>query len=195
LLSCTKKGVGILANDEVSFRQQLAKELSKPPFNHKVYFHEAPNEFSIHGARGWVDLYVETNQEWEHHDKFPVIGIETKIAKSMGWLIDAIEQVDKYNGDLKTAKYTIQGKEIRVPELFLVVTPDSWQDGFIYEWTPAELQGQGEKAEAMRWGSWFSLTILYERLLMKHGATVLRKEGVFYTNLHGNHGAVTRYRL
>lgn len=186
------------SNKEIEFRKKIASILSNPPYSHKVYFHEAPNEFSIHGAKGWVDLYCETNPNWLYHNKFPVIGIETKIAVSMGWLIDAISQVGKYSNDLANAIYTVQGKKAPPPKLFLVVTPESWEEGFLYKWIPPELRpydpGQEETAAAMQWGCWFGLTALYERLLMKNGATLLRR-GSFFTNMQGNSGAVTRYDL
>lgn len=182
--------------DEIQFRHDVAETIKT--WGHRVFFHESPNEFSVHGGKGWVDLYVQTNPDWEHHDKFPVLGVETKLAKSIGWLVEAIGQVGKYNSDLKTATYTIQGKVVSTPTLFLVVTPDSWEDGWLYKWLPPELQPfkpeMKKQAEDMQWGCWFGLTTLYERLLMKNGATLLRRSG-FFTNMHGNHGAVTRYDL
>lgn len=82
--------------------------------------------------------------------------------------------------------------------LHLVVTPESWEEGFLYKWLPPELRpyrpGQEQTASAMQWGCWFGLTMLYERLLMKHGAALIRR-GSFFTNMKGNHGAVTRYDL
>lgn len=181
---------------EVQFRKNLATCLSEPPYNHKVYFHENPNEFSIHGAKGYVDLYVETNPTWPHHDKFPVLGIETKICTSMGWLIEAIEQVNKYTDDLSKAIYTIKGKRVTPPYIFLVVTPESWEEGFLYKWMPPELQPLSSKQDVvgMQWGCWFGLTSLYERLLLKHGAALIRR-GNFYTNMHGANGAITKYSL
>lgn len=185
---------------EIQFRRQLAEALSQPPYNHKVFFHENPNEFSVHGARGWVDLYIQTNPKWRYHHLFPAIGIETKVAKGLGWLIDAIEQVGKYDTDLKQAIYTINGKRVPTPSLFMVATPESWAEGHLYRWMPPEFQStsptlETPEVEAMRYGSWFTLTFVFERLLMRHGATVLRREGVFYTNRNGNHGAVTKYSL
>jgi hypothetical protein len=175
--------------------------LSQPPYNHIVYQHENPCEFSIHNAKGWVDLYVQTNPEWEHHKKFPILGIETKIARNMGWLIDAIEQVDKYSTDLKNARYEIEGKQVPAPTIFLVVTPESWEEGFIYKWYPPEFQNTfsldpllKKYQEGQYFGSWFTMTFFYERLLMKHGASIIRR-GSFFTNMFGNHGAVTRYGL
>jgi hypothetical protein len=130
---------------------------------------------------------------------YPVT-LKGKVARSMGWLIDAIEQVNKYTIDLKNAKYEIQGKEVPAPTIFLVVTPESWSNGHLYEWTPPEFQYTGNDSlltkyqEGEYFGSWFTMTFLYERLLMKHGATLIRKQS-FFTNMLGNHGAVTRYGL
>lgn len=184
---------------EFEFKRKLAEQLAKPPYSHRVYSHENPNEFSIHGAKGYVDLYVETNPDWPHHDDFPVLGIETKVARSMGWLIEAIEQVHKYNTDLRNAIYTIKGKRVPAPNIFLVATPESWGEGYLYKWMPPELQAfssdmEDKVTKAARWGAWHSLTFLYERLLMKHGASILRP-GMFFTNMHGNNGAITGYRL
>lgn len=183
---------------ELEFQRNVAEVLSNPPYCHKVYFHESPNQFSIHGAKGYIDLYVETNPAWPYHDKFPVLGIETKVATSLGWLVDAISQVGKYKDDLARATYTIRGKKVPPPTIFLVVTPESWEEGFLYKWMPPELQplrgSSEETVKSAQWGCWFGLTFLYERLLMKNGAALIRR-GCFYTNMKGNHGAVTKYSL
>jgi len=186
--------------NEIIFRRKIAKTLSEPPYSHKVYFHENPNEFNIRGAKGWVDLYVQTNPGWLHHNLFPVLGIETKIAKKMNWLVEAVEQVGRYSSNLANAKYEIAGKQVPPPTIFLVVTPESWSEGFLYKWTPPELACYSDDklhkmwSDAAHYGCWFALTTLYERLLMKNGATLIRM-GSFFTNMFGRNGAVTRYDL
>ncbi len=176
---------------EAVFRERLAKILSRMPYGHEVYFHEGSysKKFNMKNSNGYVDLYVKTNPLWEYHCKFPAIAIETKIAKRTGWLIDAMYQVERYDEDLRDAEYYIAGKRVIPPELFLVCTNDSFESGYLYCWNLPTLQN-GEQRE----GGWICVTELFDRLLYRVGAAVLRK-GIFYTNYKSKSGAVQRYSL
>ncbi|HHV62351.1 MAG TPA: hypothetical protein GXX51_06905 [Firmicutes bacterium] len=174
--------------DEAEFRFRVANVLRS--YDHEVYFHDPGfgPQFHMHKAKGYVDLYIKTSPEWVHHDKFPVIGVETKLSKSLGWLIDAFYQVDKYRKDLRNALYEIDGELVPVPTIFLVCTSDSFYEGQVYRWphpkfTPEQLGP-----------AWEVITDMYDRFLYKSGAALMRRN-VFYTNMFGNHGAVTRYEL
>ncbi len=182
----------MMVGTEAQFREKLVRALEATSYRHRVYYHEGDyaRKFSVHRTRAFVDLYVQTGPDWPHHDKFPVIGIETKLPTRMGWLVEAINQVGKYSRLREEAVYSIDGKEVRAPELFLVATVDSVYHGYVYRWEMPEARGD----ETMLKGAWAAMTVLYERLLLKNGAALLRRDS-FYTNMHGNSGAVTHYRL
>lgn len=188
------KKVDVIENgyeSEIQFRERLAIILSREPYNHDVYFHEGKydKKFSMKNSKGYVDLYMITNKEWPHHGKFPVIGVETKLAKGMGWLIDAVYQVERYKDDLKTAEYYIGGKQVGIPEIFLIATDDSVYTGNVYCWVYPKLRNEDQKE-----GCWVGITDIFDRVLYRVGAAVLRKN-MFQTNYKSESGAVMNYEL
>jgi len=177
--------------NEVSFRERLALVLSREPYNHDVFFHEGDydKKFNMKNSKGYVDLYVATNTQWPHHNKFQVIGVETKLAKNTGWLIDAMYQVKRYKRDLKNAEYLIDGKKVPSPDLFLIATDDSFSTGNVYCWKNPRLRNEDQK-----YGGWVCVTELFDRMLYRVGAAVLRKK-MFKTNYKSESGAVMNYNL
>jgi len=160
---------------EEKFKEYLARILSNPPFNHDIYFHEGKhrNKFTISNSSGYIDLLMRTNPIWRYHSKFPIVGIEIKIAQKLGRLIENIGQIDKYYGDLSKAKYYINKQRIDAPKLFLVATDDLFYDGYFYCWNEPRVRN---KSEDFKIGWWAGLTEFYDRVLWKRGAALLRKD-------------------
>lgn len=187
-----KTGIGRPQHrNEAEFRYRVANVLSHEPYCHRVYFHEGDyeNKFSVHKVRGYVDLYVVTNEAWEHHSKFPVIGIETKLAVDLGWVRSTIRQIDKYVRARNEAEYRINGEKVPPPTIFLICTDDSFYEGQVFLWKPPDLTDEHERR-----GAWKAITEFLDRELWEVGAAILRRN-YFMTNMFGNHGGPTRYDL
>lgn len=180
--------------DEEKFRDRLADWLRKEPYAHQCtteVTYKFPSGVEVDGHKGGrVDIYVRTNPQWPHHAIFPVIAIECKLEVSLGWLIKAQEQVRRYHEARQISAYKRKGVAYEPPSIFLVCTPASWHEGWLYKWNEPSIARLGELALQ---GAWTSSTMLYERFAMRHGATVLRLNGDergFFTNQGGNHGAI-----
>ena len=174
---------------ERDFRDRLCLVLASEPYRHKC----TPEVSYVTGVgeRGRLDILVETNPLWQHRDKFPVVGLELKVPRHLGDLVDAIEQVGRYDTAIKNATYRKNGEPYPAPSIILVATPDSWNLGHVYPWRHPSFEHQGiEQLQAL----WVGVTDLYERVLMKHGASILRRgtAGVpgFFSNIGGAHGAI-----
>jgi len=164
---------------EIEFRENLVNILSNPPFNHDLYYHEGnyPNKFSISNSEGYIDLLMLTNPTWIHHPKFPIIGIETKVTRKLGWLIDTTGQLDKYYEDLLNAEYYIDRRQVKSPNLFLVATDDLIYNGYFYCWNEPRVVANNEDYKT---GWWTGLTEFYDRVLWKRQAALLRKDSFLY---------------
>jgi len=174
--------------DELTFRIRLASILEREPYGHEVYFHEGEHDrkFSVSREAGFVDLYVRTNPSWPFHQQWPTLGIETKIPHRLGWMIDAIGQVRRYS-QAQSARYRIDGEDVAPPSLFLVATPESWESGDVYVWQHPRLVTPEHVA-----GGAIAVTELYDRLLWRAGAAVLRNK-YFLSNAEG--GPARMYEL
>ncbi len=184
--------------DEYSFQLKICSILENEPFNHTAYidrikkgFHDSgyvPKRFNMEGTLSRIDIYLKTNPDWPHHNIFPSIGIEVKMAKKMGQaVVDAFDQVKKYSGELSHAIYLIDGEVVASPSIYLITTSDSFYDGYLYRWRPPAKIPYTDKRISDLESGWIFLTELYNRLLMKHGAAVLR-EKYFITNQWGAEG-------
>jgi len=187
-----------LLDDEHSFQLKLCSILENEPFNHTAYIDRIktgyyntgydPKRFSMKGTRSRIDIYLQTNSQWPHHQTFPNIGIEVKLAKNMGQaVVDAFDQVKKYSEELPCASYFIDGQEVPAPVIYLIVTPDSFYEGYLYKWCPPVTIPYTNKQVKDLESGWIFLTEVYNRLLMKHGAAILR-EKYFITNNWGLDG-------
>lgn len=165
---------------EADFRVRVANILSNEPYCHEVYFHEGDHEkkFSVRKVRGYVDLYVVTNSDWEWHRTFPVIGIETAIAEKMGWVLSKIQQTHKYVEMREKAEYFIGDGRVPPPTIFLVCTDHGFDFGEVYMWNE---QSRLKNSEQRR-GAWVAITEMLDRLLWDVGAAVLRRD-YFITNM------------
>lgn len=169
-----------LFHNERFFRAYLADLLTAGKYRHSVYHHEDYEpKFTMSNAKGYPDLFVKTDTDWPHHEKIKTIAIELKRATSLGWLIKAVDQVKKYSGDWIHAEYKINNIAMGTPDLFLVATPESIFEGNIYTWCHPALENTvraiGQQYEyQVRNSTYTMLTELYERLLWKHGASVLK---------------------
>lgn len=181
---------GIKPDDELTWRARIASILEAEPYNHEVYFHEGAHDrkFSVSKSAGFVDLYVRTSPDWPFHDKWPVLGVETKMPRRLGWMLDAIAQVQRYS-QAREAIYRIDGRQVPVPSIFLISTPDGWSTGDVYVWNHPRLLTPEHVA-----GGAIAVTELYDRLLWRAGAAVLRDRH-FLTNIGGDHGGNQRYDL
>lgn len=162
----------------MAFRDCLARSLEA--FGHSVYWHEGDHQakFTVRTGDGYPDLYMQTASTWRDHESFPVIGIETKIPRSLGWLIDAVGQIGRYT-HMSQAEYYIAGVQVEAPALFLLATSDSWDTGDIYHWEPPQVANNPERAI----GAWFGLTYTFCRFLWQQNAALLQKGGRFQTNI------------
>ena len=185
-------------DSEYSFQLRLCSILENEPFNHTAYVDRirtgiqesgyAPKRFNMQGTRKRMDIYLQTSAAWPHHDVFPAIGIEVKMARKMGQaVIEAFDQVKIYSEELPHATYFIDNKQVLTPSIYLVVTTDSFFDGYLYRWRPPAKIPYTDKHISDLESGWIFLTELYNRLLMKHGAAILR-EKYFITNQWGENG-------
>ncbi len=185
-------------DSEYSFQLRLCSILENEPFNHTAYVDRirtgiresgyAPKRFNMQGTRKRIDIYLQTIAAWPHHDIFPAIGIEVKMARKMGQaVIEAFDQVKIYSEELPHATYFIDNKQVLTPSIYLVVTTDSFFDGYLYRWRPPAKIPYTDKHISDLESGWIFLTELYNRLLMKHGAAILR-EKYFITNQWGENG-------
>jgi len=136
--------------------------------------------------RGRLDLYVMTNPEWEHHEVFPVIGIECKLLEKqgMGWLIDSQKQMSRYvNPD---SIYSRDGQRYPNLEICLIATPESFYDGVVYKWN-----GTVNNSRAGRC-CWETMTYIFQRMLLKSKCSILLEKR-FQSNVEG--GAIKNYYL
>jgi len=186
-------------DDEHSFQLKLCAVMEAEPFNHTAYIDRIkkgyyntgydPKRFGMRGARSRVDIYLQTSPEWPHHEIFPNIGIEVKLNKNMGQaVVDAFDQVKKYSEELPQAEYILNDTPVPAPSIYLIVTPDSFYDGHIYKWQPPASIPYTDKQISDYESGWVTITEVYNRLLMKHGAAVLR-EKYFITNKWGENGS------
>lgn len=185
-------------DSEYSFQLRLCSILENEPFNHTAYVDRirtgiqesgyAPKRFNMQGTRKRIDIYLQTSAAWPHHDIFPAIGIEVKMARKMGQaVIEAFDQVKIYSEELPHAIYFIDNKQVLTPSIYLVVTTDSFFDGYLYRWRPPTKIPYTDKHISDLESGWIFLTELYNKLLMKHGAAILR-EKYFITNQWGENG-------
>lgn len=158
--------------NEDAFRVALASYLEA--LGHEAWAHEGawPKRFTIHGLRksgiGFVDLYVRPSMIVNRQgviitDRFPVIAVETKLAKEFGWLIEAILQVSRYrlatsstdayvhrlmqercpvcgqvlaedHTPTPRAEYRINGKLVEPPSIVLLATDALMDYGTLLNW-------------------------------------------------------------
>lgn len=188
--------------NEASFKLRLYNILSREPYRHNLFAHDrldgSVRQFNISGSRGYVDLYMLTNPRWQWHDLFKAIGIEVKLGRDMGWLVDAIYQVKGYWDERRKATYKRNGRPLPAPDLFLLCTNTSFHEGELYHWhagTDFSTGGRFRNADE-RLGGWKAITDFCDRILMKEGAAILR-QGFFYSNLWHGHakGPIRRFEL
>lgn len=179
---------------EAEFRVRLASQLRG--YGYGVYHHDpdpgVTQMFSVKGAKGYVDLYVLVPGSVPWRKAIPVLGIECKLAKNLGWLRSADPQIRKYADDVTTAEYRIGGRVVPAPTLFLVCTQDSWYQGELYLWKPDWMRRVGAEAQAT---GWHMLTELYDRMIHPHGAILRHGDAPahFFSNVEG--GAIRRYEV
>lgn len=178
--------------NEYEFQYRLYTIFENAPYKHTCYLDKKREgfdvkTFSMEGTRKRIDIYMMTNRKWPYHEIFPVIGIEVKLAKKLGQMIDAFDQVKMYSEELPKATYLIDYKPVQKPKIYLIVTPDSFYYGDIYQWKPPKnLPYRGKEIKNYESG-WIVGTEWYERFLWGHGATILR-QGFFITNDWGENG-------
>jgi len=177
--------------NEYEFQFRLCSSFENPPFKHTCYLDKKREgyevkTFSMEGTKRRIDIYMITNKKWQYHDFFPVIGIEVKLSKDMSHaVVNAFDQVKIYSEELPNANYFINYKQVPSPNIYLIVTPDSYYNGFIYQWNlPKTIPYTDKKIKDIE-SAWIGITETYQRLLMKHGAAVLR-QNFFITNKWGN---------
>ena len=114
-----------------------------------------------------------------------MLGVEIKLPQSIGYTItDLYDQVKKYSTDLNEATYLINGEVAPHPSLYLVVTPESFYEGHLYKWSPPN---NLPKPIDHKQSGWVAITEVYDRLLQKHNAAILR-EKYFISNKWGPSG-------
>jgi hypothetical protein len=185
--------------DEYDFQMKLCSIFENEPYNHTVYVDRIKQgygdygyelkQFGMRGTRCRIDVYMRTSPEWEHHELFPVIGIELKASRSLGKsVVEAFGQVKKYSEELPHATYTINGQTVPTPNIYLLATPESFYEGHIYKWPfPSAIPYTEAKRVENPESGWIGITEFCNKLLMKHGAAVLR-EKYFITNKIGKNG-------
>ncbi len=177
---------------EAEFRVRLGSILRG--YGYGVYHHDpdADQRFSVKGARGYVDLYALVPGAVPWRKEIPVLGIECKLAKNLGWLRSADPQIRKYAEDVTTAEYRIGARVVPSPTLFLVCTQDSWYQGELYLWRPDWIRRVGPEAQAT---GWHMLTELYDRMIHPHGSILLggSEPPRFFSNVSG--GPIRRYEV
>ncbi len=159
-------------DDEATFRARLAAILRSYGF--EVYAHDPGigcPQFSVRGARGYVDLYCITPADYDWQRQLPVIAIETKLSKNLKWLRQAADQVKRYIDQVLSARYWVDGEEVQSPSVFLVCTQDSWNSGHIYEWRRPDIDS---RSQDFREGYLQAVTDMYDRLLLWPKAAILR---------------------
>lgn len=127
---------------EKDFRLKLSLDLEER-FNWEIYHHEKYKsysdlekrikKFNMKNAKGYPDLYCLTDIE-----EFPIIAIETKVSEGLGIFTKALDQLEKYVNDEK-AVYLIDNEEVEKPEIFLIASPDSYYNGYLYVWSEKEV--------------------------------------------------------
>ena len=165
--------------EEKYFKKELAQQLKDLPYQHDVYFAETEDgyeNFKIKGTRKRVDLLIRTNPTWEHHAQYPYLGVETKVARKAGWIIEAIQQCKSY-AELSKVHYYLGDQEIKPPKLILLCTDDSWKYGQLYKWREPRLDF---KSPEYREGFWDGITEIFERVLWKVGVAILRDGWFLY---------------
>lgn len=164
---------------EAEFHLHLARLLeSKFPFC-RVWLHEGrwPRKFHVRGVRSYPDLYVMTDRSWKYHLDYPSFAVEAKLPQ-LGWLIESLEQVQRYD-DLRTvARYDAGPKPLPAPRMVLLATPESIGEGILYDWeAPPEVVDMTYdefSRAAARDGAVRGLTYTFERLLWRHGGALLK---------------------
>ena len=165
--------------------QDRLKTILELDYGHVVY--EEMNFINAeHKDRGRLDLYVQTNPEWEHHNIVPIVGIECKILEKqgLGWLIDSRIQIKRYVN--KHSVYSRDGKRYPPLSICLVATPESFHEGVVYKWN-----GIVDNKKAGRC-CWETMTFIFQRILLKINCSILLRKR-FQSNIEG--GAIKNYYL
>lgn len=165
--------------------QYRLKSILELDYGHTVY-EEMTFINSTDKDRGRLDLYVQTNPEWEHHIVFPVIGIECKLMekRGMGWLIDSRVQMKRYVNE--NSVYSRDGQRYPTISICLLATPESFYEGYVYEWGGMV---NNQKAAIC---CWHTMTFIFQRILLKEKCSILLNKR-FQSNLEG--GAIKNYYL
>lgn|GEM_PF-4298911 len=185
---------------EEQFRCRLASVLRS--WEWEVFCHDpgCGKRFSVHfppgydGPRGFVDLYCRPPQYLDWHVRFPVVGIEIKLARNLRWLRQGVRQVVAYVEGRRRASYRIAGEPVPAPTLFLLCTQDSWNTGHLYEWPRPEFR-TWTPGEVCRWLC--GMTDAWVRFLDPDMAILLGgTRGVrFSTSAQHPHGSLTTYHV
>jgi len=188
------------SDSEADFRVRLSGKLRSLGF---VVFHHDPDpgqrQFSVRGGSGYVDLYAFTPKWISWHHRFPVLGIEAKLTRDLGWLRSGRGQVLRYSKDCE-AEYVIAGKRVPPPAIILLATDDAWYSGVLYRWSQVlEAPMMDRQTADFRLGCHLTLTDSWDRLLWP-AAAILRgppDRPHFFTNgiAPGKTGPVTGYWL
>lgn len=179
---------------EAEFRVRLASILRG--YGYGVYHHDpdpgVTQMFSAKGARGYVDLYLRTPGSLSWWREIPALGIECKLAKNLGWVREAGDQVRRYAEEATTATYVIDGRVAPSPKLFLVCTQHSWYEGHLYLWMPERFQRASPEARDL---AWWAMTEEFDRSIMPFGAVLRGTPGLphFFSNVEG--GPIRRYEV
>ena len=152
--------------NEEEFEERISNILTKE-YQHKV---TRQVRYKSSDGNGRLDLYVETNPQWEHHQPFPVIGVELKLSTSLGPIIDVLSQVERYAKSRTTGDYG----SLFPPRLILFCTPDSWYRGVVYAWKNIKWK---ECLECPHGNGHIEATDLFEKVLMKVGCSLIRSNG------------------
>lgn len=167
---------------EAKWRERL-KSILELDYGHQV-FEEV--YFKNDHDKGYVDLYVLTHPDWEHHDTFQRIGIECKLLEraGMNWLISSGEQMRRYMDSSNVFHYN--GQRFEPLDICLVATPESWHEGFVYKWNGQLSSGPAKPC------CWESITFIFQRILLKNGCSILLNKR-FQSNKEG--GPIRSYYL
>jgi hypothetical protein len=151
---------------ESDFEERIANILEMS------YFHKVSRQVRYRGkdGNGRLDLHLETNPAWEHHETFPVLGIELKLSNSLGPIIDVIAQVERYADSRMSGDYG----SLPPPNVILFCTPDSWYRGVVYSWRHPKWK---ECMECPHGNGHIEATELFEKVLMKVGCSLIRSNG------------------
>ena len=165
--------------------QYRLKSILELGYGHTVY-DEMNFINSVDKDRGRLDLYVQTNEEWEHHGLFPVVGIECKLLdrQGMGWLISSRDQMKRYMNTNNI--YSRDGKRHPLLNICLVATPESFHEGVVYKW--GGLVNNKKAAPCC----WHTMTYIFQRILLREKCSILLEKR-FQSNIEG--GAIKNYYL